>query len=251
MQHEPTFYETLGIESTAAIADIKHAHRKLAQLNHPDKVHHLAIEFPWVEQAAALRFKLITEAFNVLSDDAARSRYDAELHQHWPDFVSRFAPPICDPISHSRPAPKAPQKSSRIHTRAPQPSAQKFEAPPDSYFQKRAIPKASQFRGFEPRAENNRKNVFLSTFALIAMLTIIYLSSHYQLFSQQTADWLMHREHDPSAAMRSTPAADSASPFHLQPLDNAPARSPAPSSAKPPPLVPTTSPNPESLGTNP
>jgi len=238
MRHEPTFYETLEIDSTDAIAEIEHAHRRLSQQSHPDKVHHLAIEFPWVEQEAAQRFKRITEAFNVLSDDAARSRYDAELNQHWPDFVSRYAPPVCDPISHSRSAPEAPEKSSRIHTRAPQASAPKFETPPDSYFQKRAIPKASQLRGFEPRAENNRKNVFLSTFALIAMVTIIYVTSHYQLFDQTTSNRLMQQENNPNAVMHSTPAPDSASPFLLQPMNDAPARSPAPSSAKPKPLFP-------------
>lgn len=63
MNHEPTFYETLGVASTAATSVIRQAHHKLAQQSHPDKVHHLLIEFPWVEQEAALRYERLTKAF--------------------------------------------------------------------------------------------------------------------------------------------------------------------------------------------
>ena len=212
MHREPTYYETLGLESTAVISEIRLAHRKLAQQNHPDKVHHLVIEFPWVEEEAALRFKLITEAFNVLSDDAARSRYDTELHQRWPDFISQYAPPICDPLGHSQSTPEPSKKSSDVPARAFKFAAREFETPPDSYFQPRSIPKASQFRGFEPRAENNRKNVFLSTFALVAMVTIIYITSHYQLLGQNTSDWLMQQESNTHPALRSTPSQAHSSP---------------------------------------
>ena len=61
------YYETLGVERGASDAEIKKAYRKLAQQWHPDVNQ---------EPEAAVRFKAIAEAYQVLSDPERRQRYD-------------------------------------------------------------------------------------------------------------------------------------------------------------------------------
>src|SRR5690242_8854964 len=60
-------YETLGVERGASDSDIKKAYRRLAQQWHPDVNQ---------EPEAAVRFKEINEAYQVLSDPERRQRYD-------------------------------------------------------------------------------------------------------------------------------------------------------------------------------
>jgi molecular chaperone DnaJ len=61
------YYELLGVERGASDADIKKAYRKLAQRWHPDVNQ---------EPEAAVKFKEINEAYQVLSDPERRQRYD-------------------------------------------------------------------------------------------------------------------------------------------------------------------------------
>jgi molecular chaperone DnaJ len=65
---EKDYYAALGIGKDASSADIKKAYRKLARELHPDKN-------PGDEKAEA-RFKDVSEAYDVLSDDARRKEYD-------------------------------------------------------------------------------------------------------------------------------------------------------------------------------
>jgi molecular chaperone DnaJ len=61
------YYEILGVERTASEADVKKAYRRLAQKWHPDVNQ---------EPEAAVKFKEINEAYQVLSDPERRQRYD-------------------------------------------------------------------------------------------------------------------------------------------------------------------------------
>jgi curved DNA-binding protein len=78
------FYQTLGVDRTAAAAEIQRAYRKLARTYHPD-----VNKDPDAER----RFQDISEAYDVLSDPETRRRYDA----FGPDF--RQVPPDVDPDS--------------------------------------------------------------------------------------------------------------------------------------------------------
>lgn len=74
------YYETLGVSRDASKADIKKAYRKLAKQWHPDKN-------PGDTEAEA-KFKQISEAYAVLSDDKKRAQYDQFGHDR---FQQRYS----------------------------------------------------------------------------------------------------------------------------------------------------------------
>ena len=61
------FYEILGVSRTATQDEIQRAYRKLARANHPD-----VNKDPGAEE----RFKEISEANDILSDDKKRKIFD-------------------------------------------------------------------------------------------------------------------------------------------------------------------------------
>lgn len=60
-------YATLGLSSSANLADIKKAFRQQASLHHPDRND---------SPGAPARFRAVQEAYDVLSDDDKRQAYD-------------------------------------------------------------------------------------------------------------------------------------------------------------------------------
>src|SRR6201986_2619488 len=65
---EKDYYKALGVAQTAKPAEIKAAHRKLARKYHPDANKG--------DASAEERFKEISEAYSVLSDEKRRKEYD-------------------------------------------------------------------------------------------------------------------------------------------------------------------------------
>src|SRR6266404_866142 len=66
------YYEVLGVSRTASAEELKRAYRKLALQFHPDRN-------PNDPQAEA-SFKEVNEAYEVLSDQSKRQRYDSFGH---------------------------------------------------------------------------------------------------------------------------------------------------------------------------
>ncbi|KAH9618660.1 hypothetical protein KSS87_009733 [Heliosperma pusillum] len=66
-------YKVLGITKNASKHDIKHAFRKLAVQFHPDKH---AQSPKSARDAATLKFKQVSEAYEVLIDDRKRAAYN-------------------------------------------------------------------------------------------------------------------------------------------------------------------------------
>ena len=67
------YYELLGVDRGASADDLKRAYRKLARQYHPDANPD--------DQEAEAKFKEISEAYAVLSDDSARARYAQFGHE--------------------------------------------------------------------------------------------------------------------------------------------------------------------------
>lgn len=78
------YYKDLGIEPTATPAEIKKAYRRLAVKYHPDKNRG--------EKTAEDRFKVISEANEVLSDPAKRRKYD-QFGAEWKHYEAAGAEP--------------------------------------------------------------------------------------------------------------------------------------------------------------
>src|SRR5260370_14941589 len=87
------YYEVLGVSRTCTAEDLKRAYRKLALQFHPDRN-------PNDPQSEA-RFKEVNEAYEVLSDQSKRQRYDSFGHagtQGMPGFD--FGGPGVGAINH-------------------------------------------------------------------------------------------------------------------------------------------------------
>eukprot|EP00092_Neocalanus_flemingeri_P018158 GFUD01019654.1.p1 GENE.GFUD01019654.1~~GFUD01019654.1.p1 ORF type:complete len:208 (+),score=48.49 GFUD01019654.1:74-697(+) len=70
------YHKVLGVTKEATEEDIKKAYRRLAILFHPDKN---------TDQGAEEKFKEISEAYKVLSDEGRKTTYDGRdgLGKHW------------------------------------------------------------------------------------------------------------------------------------------------------------------------
>jgi len=75
------YYEVLGVSKTATADEVKKAYRKLAMKYHPDKNQG--------NKDAEARFKEISEAYEVLSDEGKRRQYDQFGHE---GMKSAFGP---------------------------------------------------------------------------------------------------------------------------------------------------------------
>ena len=70
----PDPYKTLGIDKTAPLATVRSAHRKLVLTCHPDKVTDES-----AKKAASDKFHLVQQAYEILSDETRRERYDERV----------------------------------------------------------------------------------------------------------------------------------------------------------------------------
>ena len=71
-----THYESLGVDESVSKEEIKKAYRKLCMETHPD-----IVKCPKSKAANTEKFRQISEAHRILSDDKARRRYNYEIEQ--------------------------------------------------------------------------------------------------------------------------------------------------------------------------
>jgi DnaJ-class molecular chaperone len=68
---KPDYYGVLGVKKTATDDELRRAFRKKAVVLHPDRNPN--------DKAAEAKFKLITQAYDILSDSPRRKKYDQEI----------------------------------------------------------------------------------------------------------------------------------------------------------------------------
>ncbi|KAL3463850.1 hypothetical protein BJX64DRAFT_113458 [Aspergillus heterothallicus] len=120
MTSPPDFdpYETLGVAKDATLADIKSSHRKLVLKCHPDKIKDESLRSQAQDQ-----FQKVQQAYELLSDDKAREKYDnkvklAELKR---EMMARGA-------SFSRPTPREYRDGRYYEERTPADARSSAEA---------------------------------------------------------------------------------------------------------------------------
>ena len=74
MENFRNYYDILGVPREATFSDIKQAYRKLARQYHPD--------LNPGDRVAEEQFKLLSEAYTVLSDDEKRAQYE-KFSEYW------------------------------------------------------------------------------------------------------------------------------------------------------------------------
>ena len=94
MADKRDYYEVLGVDKNADKKTIKKAYRKLAMKYHPD----VNKDDPDAEE----KFKELSEAYGVLSDDDKRQRYDQFGHAGMEGFPYRRAGPDCPAFLQGR-----------------------------------------------------------------------------------------------------------------------------------------------------
>jgi curved DNA-binding protein len=85
------YYKTLGVSKDASEKDIKSAYRKLARKLHPDVNPN--------DKSAEQQFKLVNEAYEVLSDPEKRKKYDSLAN--WKDYENYQRAGASEPFTWS------------------------------------------------------------------------------------------------------------------------------------------------------
>jgi molecular chaperone DnaJ len=108
MQDDPDYYEILGVLRTAKSADITAAYHTLARKYHPD--------VGPTDSDSSARFKMISQAYDVLSDDEKRRAYDQRRQARTParrrsadQCIVPVQPLFADPLLRPRGMPAGPR----------------------------------------------------------------------------------------------------------------------------------------------
>ena len=117
----PSYYDLLEVAPTASADEIKRAFRREIAKYHPDKVQHLGREF---QEIAAVKAADLTRAYKILSDEAQRAGYDAQLGS--PGGAPPATPHPASPASPAAAARQATYRAPAAEPERPAPARSRF-----------------------------------------------------------------------------------------------------------------------------
>ena len=140
-----TYYSVLEVNESASAEELKTAYHGLAREYHPDTLPPELRERR-VGKDAEANFKLISEAYKVLSDPEQRALYDEQLQAlRAGEAPSAEANPPCPPPAEAEPAYPPPAKTFAI-------AAQDRDSPAHQPFARRCY---FSVYSFQPRSEGS------------------------------------------------------------------------------------------------
>lgn len=101
-QGKKTFYDYLGIESTASQAEIRSAYMHLAKKLHPDVSEEEAVrllESDEEDLTVTRAFKLVTFAYHTLKDPKLREEYDKTLNPVYNGWGGKRTDPLMEKMA--------------------------------------------------------------------------------------------------------------------------------------------------------
>jgi len=124
-----TYYSVLEVNESASAEELKTAYHGLAREYHPDTLPPELRERR-VGKDAEANFKLISEAYKVLSDPEQRALYDEQLQAlRAGEAPSAEANPPCPPPAEAEPACPPPAAARRSTSAGPKPRRTSLKAP--------------------------------------------------------------------------------------------------------------------------
>lgn len=171
-----SYYELLGVEPTATLAEIKEAYREIARVYHPDSNFFDDLVDTSLSDSDNQIFRMVTAAYNTLIKESDRKAYDAKLNG------GSFSTSAKDAENNSRTQPRntdfikshARSKFGKINEEPGTPGGTPYcRFGQQAKFQAEA---AAEEAAAMKRARNRRINLAIFATAVILVTVVVCLS---------------------------------------------------------------------------
>jgi hypothetical protein len=171
------FYSLLELPATATEVEIKKAWHEQLQVWHPDRFTHA----PALYQKAEARTKLINQAYETLSDPAARARYNETVQPTAPPAARTARPSSSSPYASPPPSQAAPPSRERRGPQSPIMLVKREQGtvmvPAIHIYIDTREPHPYDFHGFTRIAGSMRESLPVGNYAVAEMPEVLVIKS--------------------------------------------------------------------------